>query len=675
MAVYEVTGPNGEVFEVTAPDNLSEDEVKAQVEQQLGQQPQGRQFGQLESFGRGALQGGTLGFSDEIGAGIGAGFNALTGQGEGFSEDFSRLQGEISGANQGAREQNPGTFLAGELASVVVPGGPAARVAGLGGKALGKLLPEAGRFAQGAAQGGTVGATFGAGATEGGLAERAQGAGIGLGLGLGLGAVTPGAVDLVAGAGRGIARTLGLGNQTARGQQKFAEALMRDHTPDVRFDQGAVQALERKLANIRQTKPQATLADVGGENTKNLLRAAANVASTGANKLNKFLDKRQFSQNERLERDLGKALGNPSEFATSVDDIIRQRGQAANEEFALALAVETPLTPQLRSVLERPVVKLVQRRAQQRLANEGQPIGLESRTREIHLIKMELDDMIGAAKRAQATGNKPQAGINARTLQIVKKDLLGAVNNPSYKDALKNFAGASALKDAAEEGFDKALKLSTEQLGKTFRDLSSSERELFKLGAVRAIAGKMRTLDRMRDRTKNLFSNPDIEQRLRVLIPDQRTRRELQRSIQIERNFAETRRAIQGGSTTAKQLAQGQQAGEGVGFIEQTRIGKDIFTGNLSGIALALAKGASNRFSGLTSKTANAIMEAGMDTGSATSRALNRALAKAEKSPVRHKKIADALTRSSTLSGTQGLVGGIGPRFDEFGNLKRGQGF
>jgi hypothetical protein len=139
-----VEGPGGVVIEF--PDGTDSQTIQGVMAKQFPMD-KARNHSALESFGRGALQGASFGFSDEIGAGAGAltkaagpigsaiseAYNTprnlagwLSGEGDGWSVPAnlseaasiigpayeSELEG-IRKANDQSYEQNPGSYIAG----------------------------------------------------------------------------------------------------------------------------------------------------------------------------------------------------------------------------------------------------------------------------------------------------------------------------------------------------------------------------------------------------------------------------------------------------------------------------------------------------------------------------------------------------------------------------------
>lgn len=178
-----------------------------------------------EGVVRSALQGVTFGFADEIEAGIRQFLPEVLGGGE-----YGELVSEIRGGLEEFRSDNPGVAITSEVVGSVVP----AVIGGLltGGAATGPAIARAAssvtpgfvkeatkkiastNVGKQAALGAAGGAIYGAGVSEGGIAERLPGAAIGAATGAGvggtLGAVFPkikeGAKELVE---RGIPLTPG----------------------------------------------------------------------------------------------------------------------------------------------------------------------------------------------------------------------------------------------------------------------------------------------------------------------------------------------------------------------------------------------------------------------------------------------------------------------------------
>jgi hypothetical protein len=577
-----------------------------------------------------------------------------------FGQAYDERRDAARGRQKTARETNPVAYYGGEIGSAVaVPFtvGPrlaagaarvlpeavtgAARAAGFGQVAANAGAGLGARTVAGAREGGAYAAVHGFGHGEDGFFNRAKNALMGYVFGAPLGAVAPAAIDAGAAVVRGVTNPIrAYMNPQQVGAEKYVDALWRDYRPrgigpepenvagQVR---GVLDRHQNRLTSAQEAKPGVMSMDLGGENTRNLVRAAANQQSTGAQRLKNRLDTRQGNQWSRIEADLAETLQNPRDYAETVGGIISRRSAAAERDFADAFSVETPMTDRLRAVFARPTMQELQGLVARRLADEGQAVGLETRTRAIHRMKLELDNQIGMARRAQQMGERPQAGWDLRTLTALKRDLMSAIDNPAYRRALDNYAGESALAGAAEDGFERALTMHTEEIAQTIRGLATAgERDMWRLGAARAMAGKIRQGNVTRDRTENIFGSPDIQLRLRAIFPDRQSHREFQRRLVLEAKMSDSRKAVQGNSTTAKQLTQAEEAGQpgravGAGF--------NAAMGRFAPVMDYLTRQAA-RFTGMTPDVANAVIQSAMERGVfRDQRMWQRAIRAAERSP------------------------------------------
>jgi hypothetical protein len=171
--LYDLRAPgdaNGDYLrqQLAAP---GQGETPQQAAVRQGGQITDRRAGTLEGIARAGLQGATFGFGDEA---VAAGAAALNpDQSRSFGEKFNAYQGRESGLVDNFRQDNPvaayGAEIAGAIPTSMAAGG---QLAARGGNLLG-------RMGSGAAVGVGQGAVYGAGATDGGIQERAAGAGAG----------------------------------------------------------------------------------------------------------------------------------------------------------------------------------------------------------------------------------------------------------------------------------------------------------------------------------------------------------------------------------------------------------------------------------------------------------------------------------------------------------------
>lgn len=221
------------------------------------------QVSALEAAGRGALQGATMGFSDEIYAnqvpdprqrfaeGLQQGMsveeareyaNAPVTSSEARDEIYSQQLSEFRAANERAQEQQPAAFIGGEIAgavgSALVPGGAAANAI--------KGVNTAARVGVNAVAAGAQGAAYGFGTGEGGLAQRADNA-------LDVGAVSAAAGGAIPIFGKALSA---IGRSRATGK---AAAKLREIAPAVDELKAAASNLFRQAESSGVVVSQQTM--------------------------------------------------------------------------------------------------------------------------------------------------------------------------------------------------------------------------------------------------------------------------------------------------------------------------------------------------------------------------------------------------------------------------------
>lgn len=613
---------------------------KPQAQQQAPQEPA---MGRFESLRRGAAQGLTFGFRDELYGGLKGAYDYATGAGS-FGDSYAKARDESRALDTQAQQSNPGTYLAGEVVgSLPVPGAlakagisPMAKVAGEGLKA---------RSLAAAKEGVAYGALYGAGKGEGveGTTEGTITGGIGGGL---VGGALPAVGDAVGGLYRGVTQPVrAMTNPKQVAAEKMAEAMARDNATGTSTVGQAMGRADQRLVKNAPMEGGAMAADFGGENTRNLMRTAGNLPSQAAEQLRKKIDARQGFQWKRIENELEQGLGNGSLAFQQMDVMEEYAKKQADPLFKQAYASQLPMTEKLSEVLGRPHVRRLYELTVEQLQNEGKNVAEMSPVKILHMIKMQIDRQIRQVKRGIQDS---KANWDARTLVTLKNDLKDAIDLPVYKKALETYAGPMAVKNAIEDGMDEAFKLPTEELAAKMRNMSKAEREWYRMGAARSIMGKVRTGNTMRDRTENLFGSPDMQKRLRALYPNVKSYRSLQRRLVLEAKMSDFRKAMQGNSTTAKQLAQADEAGQPM---RAAQAAGGALMGKLEPVVNYLSRQA-QRFHGITPAVADEIIRIGMSTKPMSSRAWRKAVSRAERDSVFRAKLIQRLIAAGASAGT-----------------------
>lgn len=239
MAGYEITAPDGSVFEVTAPEGATEQQI---LEYAKANMPQAPGYGDptlSERVGGGIMgisQGASYGFGDELAAGLtAAGASALDAlqldrlmTGKEYDKSFSQTyEDDLARSRKRmaqAAEQTPIEYYGGQVVGGVATG--------LGGAATapGQVVTRAvtqgslpSRIVSGGLSGAVSGATYGFGTGEGGFDERTKSAQQGSIYGGVGGAAVPAAGAAIKSATKGVKNIIT--GSTARGVEQLDEAL------------------------------------------------------------------------------------------------------------------------------------------------------------------------------------------------------------------------------------------------------------------------------------------------------------------------------------------------------------------------------------------------------------------------------------------------------------------
>lgn len=654
MARYEITGPDGKRYEITAPDGVSESEVLSyfQANAPSDQEPVGR----LESAGRGALQGVTLGFGDEIyGAAKGA-YDKVLGSGD-YSGTYARERDAVRAANDKAQKDNPGTFLVGELAgSVALPFGMAkAGVKGVQAANAGLKARSVAAAKEGAAYGGAYG--FGKG--EGSAEDQALSTLGGAATGGTIGAAVPAAVavgDAVLRAPMQAMRVAAQPRSVAA--EKMVEAFARDAGHDVAVGNPVMSA----ALNLGKNGDNAMiLADMGGENVRNLVRAANNMPNARAERFDQVLNRRNAVEGRRLSDVLENTLAGGRDFEASLDRLISQRSQQALPNFQRAYAAPWRVKgdSDLANFLQRGYMRRIVEKTQASI--EGMTGSDSSALKPwefLHRVKMEINREIGRMKRGQQDS---AANWTLSDLTQMNKEYgaLLAKENPSLGYALSKYSDRSQLIGALEDGADDFFKLSPSELSKKLRTMPEQAREMYRVGAARAQIAKISSMKTNRDTASALYNSDDMGQRLKAVFPEGTPQRgQFMRAINNSKKMAETRRAAQGNSTTAKQLTQAQEAGRAAQTAAQA-VG--AIKGSVPSLVALMERGGSFA-SGITPGVAAEILNLSMSKGGSglaanSSRAIHDAFARGQARNLRQRQLSRALTPPLGMIGSEAYLG------------------
>jgi len=605
--------------------------------------------GKLTAAGRGALQGATFGFADELRAIDEAGGASPTDPGTpltsikgaykywtGDPEAVQRYNESIArerAADETARTQHPYVYGASEVAGAI----PTMAV-----------LPEAGMarapaLLRPALKGAQVGAEYGALAGAGAgtdASERAIGAGSGAvtgGIGGGAGAGVFQAIGAVLGpvVGKAIGAFRGWKDPEAEASRRLGSALMSD--------QEAIAAGEAKgmtaadwLAAKRAGEP-VTLADLGAGKTQALLRSAGNTDPGAWAKLENTFNERFLGQSERVAKDVKDLVSGGANAGKTSDQIVAEYDAGRVPAYAKAFKEgdREIISPTIERLMGSPAFEDAMKRAvttgKDRAISEGygafnpgvtvedgmikftktKPTGVPQypNLQYWDSVKRELDSMASVAKRQGDTSSV--AGTLAKSL---RSELDKAV--PSYGSARGIASQYFNESNALEAGQKLAgKKVDPKQIIDVMRQMKPDEKDLFREGYASDWADRViKNISDTRDITKAMFNSPN--ERARALaVFGQDGLNKMQARMTLETIMQGAKNAM-GNSTTAKQLIEAGLAGGLVGGYESGWDWKHVAGGSLAGSLAAkkyagdlAAMGARKIMGRVDSKTASYVAD------------------------------------------------------------------
>lgn len=495
---------------------------------------------------------------------------------------YEKARDEKRGIQKQAKEQYPGTYMAGEVGgALVVPTG----------RLQAATLP--GRMGRGAAFGAAYGGASGVGAGEN-AQDRAIGGVSGAMTGGALGAAAPPVVEGAIQAGRAMTRPVanslrGIVNPEAEAARRVGVALDRD----IGADPQAVSRLSApEFAAASQGGGPARVMDIGGDATRALARSAANTSTEGRGILDRTINERFDEQAPRIASWLRNTFHFPD--VQGQQQAIEQAARnvnAARYGQAMQDGARGVWDAELQRLAGAPAIQEAARAAVPSLANRGisegfaaarqNPLGFDPATGRAFLtqlpngntrvpdlrfwdqVKRNLDGEIGKANRA---GDRPRVS----ELTGLRSELVANLDRivPSYAQAragAAHFFGAENALEAGQNFVGASAKYGLPQARAALARMSPQERQLFQDGYVSRLVETIEKTGDRRNIVNQIAQTPAARQEIQMALGPQRAA-ELEAVLRIEGIMDLARGAVQGNSTTARQLVELGLAG-GVGGI------------------------------------------------------------------------------------------------------------
>lgn len=599
MAVFEIQGRDGKVYEVDAPDAQA---AAAAVSQMLppqrnpdgtyGQPPEGvvmnPRTGQMEDLRSPVnpnVPTGT-GAAAVIGGGQGLGFGsfdeAVAGARSLAGGDYDYDLARIREADRRAQEDNPAAYY-----GALIPGAVASSVGA--GKALG-INPTGKNLLD------TMGRGLGIGAGEGALWGFANGEGIEGRLkqggkdaliGAGLGAAAPG---VVAAGGAGI-RAIGdfVGGLANVGNSKRANRAIIDvlRKAGVSVDDVA----EDVARAAREGQPEYRVMDATGKAGQRKASGIVRAGDDGAEELAQFLEQRQLDQGDRVAgfvddafetrgTTAAKAQATVKENRKNVTDALYDQAKrdAAPVDVRDAVAqLDETISKMTNSGIKPPRVVKEFQKLRAKLAGQtpdGDPTTLSDYESVLGIWREVRDDVTRAFKDGK--------GDVGEALKPIRDSLQSALENSSdlYRSATDLYREGARVLDSFDVG--KAMSKSGRAADNvsTLAGMTDQQRRAARIGygdsmlekleknaAPTANKAKPFTSSKVRTESESLATDPGL----------------FSRRISREGDMWETQNRALGGSRTADNL---QDVADTGAVADMARAARDVSTGNI-GNALA----------------------------------------------------------------------------------------
>lgn len=487
--------------------------------------------GFADNIVRRLASGPTLGFADEIAAGLDALTHPILGRGSNLPTMGERYDANLQGERTIDRDfEKKAPFTAGAADVAGLVGGTLAAPMMLPGK-VAAMMPAPtsmlGKMALGGGAGAATGGVYGFGTGEGGFTPRAENAGTNAAIGGVTGALIP---PVMAGVGRLAAPVLdkmGLRNADKGALNQTLRAFERDGI--------SPQDALAKLNAWRQagSKPEALL-DLGGENVKALAATAANLPGKSRQAAMDLVQMRKDGASERVGGDVARSISPSTNYSGTVDDLMATRSREAEPLYKAAFAKEGAWSPRLQEFIDDPIMKDGLKRGMNMLRLEsvaqGKPFNPQTmgvslneagdvtlvgapNMRVLDAAKRGLDDIL--EKYRDGTTGRLNLTPEGRAIDGFRRSFLTTLDdlNPDYKTARGSFAGHTQSKEAMALGRS-ILSDDADITAKKIAALDPGDKEFFRAGVAKAIQDKVENTVDGRNVVASFFNKPSLRNKL-----------------------------------------------------------------------------------------------------------------------------------------------------------------
>lgn len=500
-------------------------------------------------------------------------------------------------------------------------GAPAA--AATGARTLGALSRLAANpYVRGAVTGAVTGGISGAGSAKEG--ERVQGGTTGAIIGAGTGTALP----VVLRTGRAGSQWLRSrlassdGAVDSQAAQKVNRALQQQNmTPQ----QAAIKVAEDKAMGV-----PSTLANTG-KRTVALTEVLAQRPGTAPEIVENALEGQRLGARERTYGQVRQAIS-PGDFYGEETKLVEQLRRQADTLYDKAYEFGAVNDGRIQDVLQHPRFQGFYNKAREiadteamsaRLRGEDpskfqlaeiytvDPNGVATLTkvpdvRTLDYIKRGIDATIDAGFRGQGMSTA-----EANALKDLRKvfvntidEATGGVDSPYFK-ARQVYSGDMEVLDAMRKGMDDFNKLDHEEIIKLVKDMTPTEKEAFRTGAVRNIYGRIMSPSQNINAAQRVIGAPEMQAKLQPLFDSPEKFDLFKAALERESQLFQQSNQILGNSATFRRQAANAEFNENdAGAFVGDMISGGGFYNSITNAAARLARSAqmSDEVAGKTAK-------------------------------------------------------------------------
>lgn len=422
------------------------------------------------------------------------------------------------------------------------------------------------------------------------------------------GAGASGIGSVLGAVGRNVGARMSPKIATTEAQKELSKALYRDVPSGSIFENvtSASTPAGRGVARLETLGPEARVIDVGGESTRRLGDLLATLPGKAGSLFERARIERQAGRARRLVTAADEALGTQGAgYSRTLGELEQQRIAASTPLYDQLKGVTVPVDDELFGMLKAAGNEaLGKSKRLARLAGEDQTSisaalkdtrdlltnatipGKQVSFSSLDHVKQALYDL---EQRYARAGEKQEAAAfgNLRKRLTAKLDDLSPVDdagNSIYRQARDAYAGPSQLADAVENGrtifANKPVELSS-----IIADLSESEKEAFRIGALQALREKVGTEAGQTSLLK-MWKEPATADRLKLVFGNDY--RQFAADVAKERQLKLIEK-VGGGSQTAPRQFGAQDLGL-PGLDEVSQAAASAKAGNVGGVIAGARK-------------------------------------------------------------------------------------